>query len=563
MNAPDAIFHWVLAASLRASLVAALIIVLRFALRRHLPPGLRHALWWPVLLVLVLPALPVLPRKAATDAGPAVVFAEAASAEESGGDSTAVSSGDSALSPEWRSLLPWMWLAGAGIVLVWGGTGHVLNMRRIRRGARPADAGLVGLTERLAREAGLRKAPTLCVSDAVEGPAVTGLTRPVLLLPADLHERLEPEELRFVLLHELTHLKRRDVAVHWLMALLQALHWFNPVLWLAFLLMRRDRETACDARVLAKEPDHHRAGYGHALLKVASFARPSPLLPGFVGLFDGAAPLRSRIRDIAGHRPAGAGWRVMVGCVAVFLLAVGGTRAKDAEAPQPPVPAPMAADLPGEHAIAKKMKRIIIPVIDFEDMPLEEVVDFLRLRSVELDKEAPEDNRGVNFVIRHLRHVDGEKQPLPHVTLKVRNVSVFAAVSLITQQIGYRCVVDQFAATLLPQGDDAPPPVKIVPPPPPEPQGPAVDRARKLILPVVNFEDVSLQEAMDFIQLRSAEFDPGKKGLKIELAPHADPKARIRELRLRNVPVDMVLRYCCEQTRHRWSDDNGVIRISR
>ncbi len=566
MNTPDAIFHWVLAASLRASLLAALVIFLRFALRRYLPPGLRHALWWPVLLVLVLPALPVLPSGVAEDAGPAVVLVKTASGAEAGGEISVGLPEDHSPSPVWRSLLPWLWLAGAGIVLVWGGTGHFLSMRRIRRGARPAAAGLTGLTERLAREAGLRKTPALCVSDAVEGPAVTGLVKPLLLLPADLHERLEPEELRFVLLHELTHLKRRDLAVHWLTALLQAVHWFNPVLWFAFLLMRRDRETACDAQVLEREPAGHRAGYGHALLQVASLARSSPLLPGFVGLFDGAAPLRSRVRDIAGHRPAGAGWRSAVGGIAICLLAVGGTRAKDAEVPPPPGPAPAVLDDPGVRELTDKMKRIVIPAIDFEDAPLEEVVDFLRARSVALDKEAPEDSRGVNFVIRGARDPHAPpRPPLPRVTLKARDVSILTTMQLVARQIGYKFIVDRFAVTLLPNNpedkDNEPP--RRNPPLPPPPQGPAADLAQKLIIPRVDFEDVSLQQAMDFIRQRSAELDPGKKGLKIELAPNANPEARVRELRLRNVPISQALRYCCEATRHQWTDDKGVIRISR
>ena len=54
-----------------------------------------------------------------------------------------------------------------------------------------------------------------------------------------------------VLLHELAHLKRHDLAVNWLLGLLQSVHWFNPALWLVFRRVRADREVACDELVLA------------------------------------------------------------------------------------------------------------------------------------------------------------------------------------------------------------------------------------------------------------------------------------------------------------------------
>jgi beta-lactamase regulating signal transducer with metallopeptidase domain len=55
------------------------------------------------------------------------------------------------------------------------------------------------------------------------------------------------EELRFVFLHELAHVRRRDILMSWLMALLQVVHWFNPLVWFAFSRWRADRELACDA----------------------------------------------------------------------------------------------------------------------------------------------------------------------------------------------------------------------------------------------------------------------------------------------------------------------------
>lgn len=70
------------------------------------------------------------------------------------------------------------------------------------------------------------------------------------------------------MLHEFTHLKHYDLPLNWVMCMLQAMHWFNPLLWFAFARMRADRELACDARVLSIDATDRRAEYGGALLKL-------------------------------------------------------------------------------------------------------------------------------------------------------------------------------------------------------------------------------------------------------------------------------------------------------
>src|SRR5437762_409184 len=99
-------------------------------------------------------------------------------------------------------------------------------------------------------------------------------------------ERCTPQELRFVFLHELAHLKRRDIAVNWLTTILQILHWFNPLVWLAFARMRVDRELACDELALSFAAAGESKSYGGAIIKlVEGFARPAAL-PGLVGILE-------------------------------------------------------------------------------------------------------------------------------------------------------------------------------------------------------------------------------------------------------------------------------------
>src|SRR5437763_16965944 len=95
-------------------------------------------------------------------------------------------------------------------------------------------------------------APVVVVEmEEVGSPSLFGFVRPRLLLPAGLTRSFSLEELRYVFLHELGHIKRHDILIGWLMTAVQILHWFNPFAWLASYRMRMARELACDALALS------------------------------------------------------------------------------------------------------------------------------------------------------------------------------------------------------------------------------------------------------------------------------------------------------------------------
>jgi bla regulator protein BlaR1 len=165
----------------------------------------------------------------------------------------------------------------------------------------------------------------LIESEEVESPAVYGLWRKWLLLPDGVFERFSTAELRCIFLHELAHIKRGDLGVNWLVAGLRVLHWFNPVLWLAWARMRADRELATDALALAhvRESDH--TSYGETILKVLEGLTGDRPMPGLVGIVENKAQLKQRLAAIA--RP-GKYWKWAGLTVAVLLAGLGLTGAQ-------------------------------------------------------------------------------------------------------------------------------------------------------------------------------------------------------------------------------------------
>jgi len=146
------------------------------------------------------------------------------------------------------------------------------------------------------RQMGVKGRINLRVSANATSPAVCGLFRPVILVPANLGSTLGAEHLRMVLLHELAHIKRGDLWVNLIQTLLQIVYFYNPLLWLANWIIRRLREQAMDEAVQVALGE--KAGqYPETLLNVAKFAFERPALSlRLVGVVESKSALAGRIK---------------------------------------------------------------------------------------------------------------------------------------------------------------------------------------------------------------------------------------------------------------------------
>ncbi len=149
---------------------------------------------------------------------------------------------------------------------------------------------------------GVRTPVTLVEMERINGPMLYGFVRPRLLLPSGLVSSFTREELRHVFLHELAHIKRHDILTGWFALGLQVVHWFNPLVWLAFYRLHADRELACDALALSRTPKGERESYGLTILKLLEgFGRPARPAwgPSLAGILESKKQIKERIKMIA------------------------------------------------------------------------------------------------------------------------------------------------------------------------------------------------------------------------------------------------------------------------
>jgi beta-lactamase regulating signal transducer with metallopeptidase domain len=325
--------RWVIQASWQAAALAIVVAAIQALLGRRLEPRVRYALWGVVVARLLMPfTLPsrvsawnllgdrFLPSRVPTAdvrGAPSDPLADWEQRLElrSGAVGDAAPRVAPAPSPSPRQpsaiAAPWLivgsaWLAGAVLLLARLMGVSVRLHARLRSLPPITSPALIDLLRQCAVEVGLRSPPRLLRSAAGGSPALVGWWRPAMLLPSDLVADEPPlaPAMRLLVLHELTHQLRRDVAVNWLLSVLAAVHWFNPVLWWSFARIRADRELACDAAVLERARDAgERRAYGRLMLKLVVEACARPDLPaGAVGIGEGARQIKRRLAMIIDPR---------------------------------------------------------------------------------------------------------------------------------------------------------------------------------------------------------------------------------------------------------------------
>ncbi len=233
----------------------------------------------------------------------------------------------------WIALLALVWMFGAVVMLLRAGI-KVAGAENLRRACQPLDdERMVALAAEARRAVGLARQIRVAVTDKLTSPAVVGVIVPTLILPLSLFTALTPEQIRFILLHELAHIRRGDYFANLFQLFAEALLFFNPAVWWVSHQIRREREACCDA--LAIESSGAPADYARTLVHVAENIL-QPATTAALAFGDGQrepSSLTDRVQRllVPGYRPAlRLTWRAMLASLIVggtlLVLSAVGTR---------------------------------------------------------------------------------------------------------------------------------------------------------------------------------------------------------------------------------------------
>ena len=263
-------------------------------LLRRAAAATRHFVWTAALAAALLlpaamfgPAAPALKPQAASSAVVVTVHAVAPAR-------AATPPRPSRAPLEWPLYL---WLAGCALVAA----RFLLGAARAcwMTGCSAELPAVREQTGELSRSLGIRRSVRVLASDIVPVPMTWGLLRPVVLLPADAIT-WPPARRRAVLLHELVHVRRRDLLAQAIGQAACCLYWFHPLAWLAAARLRREREAACDDAVLLRGiPAHEYAG--HLMELARSFAAARRAWSDAPAMAE-AGGLEARVRAVLDRR---------------------------------------------------------------------------------------------------------------------------------------------------------------------------------------------------------------------------------------------------------------------
>jgi len=163
----------------------------------------------------------------------------------------------------WITIGAWIWLLGVAALVIYGVVSFIVLKRKMQKS--------------------VWKALNIYEADNIKSPFVLGIISPKIFLPIGLSGC----EQRYILLHEQTHIRRYDHVIKFLAYFILCLHWFNPLVWLAFWLMGADMEMSCDERVMHELGNDIGADYSLLLVRLATgkqMINSSPLAFGEGGI---------------------------------------------------------------------------------------------------------------------------------------------------------------------------------------------------------------------------------------------------------------------------------------
>lgn len=265
---------WVLQTGLVVSLLIVVILIIRRPFARMFGANAAYALWSLPLIRLFLPGLSVpqnwLPshlRPAPEPAPTFEVFPEIAVEPMEMSSALLVPATTTEPVLSLVSILVVVWLAVAAFWFVY----QLYQQSQFKAGlkveSREPNPPLLDEIVHAAKRVGLRKIPQTLISQENLGPLVTGVLKPLVILPQNFEETFDLQQRHFALVHEFAHIKRCDLWVALATLIFRAVNWPNPLVHYASHKMRGDQEAACDAFVIKVTGGETTHSYAETLVK--------------------------------------------------------------------------------------------------------------------------------------------------------------------------------------------------------------------------------------------------------------------------------------------------------
>lgn len=304
----NALFQTVFHLNVVSSYIILIVLVIRFLLRKS-PKLFSYALWGIVFFRLVFPVsiesnMSLIPRQINTVSIESTVLNNSsyrgeAPVTEATYNNPVVKADPQNSDPgkppvTLYNLFPYIWTAGFGLLIL-------INIIQFLK-----------LQKRLTGAAHVKN--NLFQSEFILTPFVMGIIKPKIYIPAGLTDY----ERTYIVRHEQVHIRRKDYLIKIIACFITCIHWFNPLVWLSFILMTRDMEMSCDETVIKELGGNIKKEYSASLLSLAAGRR----MPEGMPLAFGGNSVKNRIKNVLNYKKPGI-WAIVISVLVVVFVCTG------------------------------------------------------------------------------------------------------------------------------------------------------------------------------------------------------------------------------------------------
>ncbi|MHC1747859.1 MAG: BlaR1 family beta-lactam sensor/signal transducer [Cellulosilyticaceae bacterium] len=196
-------------------------------------------------------------------------------------------------------LCVWVWVIGIIICTIRMVAGNCV-VRSIKKSVKPVKNKAIETLFKVCKSnLKITKNIILGESTLVQAPMAFGLWKTYIVLPAKSIQQLSLEDVNYILLHELTHYKNKDIVMNYAICFFQIIYWFNPLIYWAFRKMRTDREVACDIAVLRSLDEEQYIRYGMTIINFAEILSKPRNFTTMTSMGGSKRQIKNRIEKIA------------------------------------------------------------------------------------------------------------------------------------------------------------------------------------------------------------------------------------------------------------------------
>ncbi|MBI6875244.1 M56 family metallopeptidase [Clostridium aciditolerans] len=315
------LFKMIFQVSIIAGTLVLLILMLRKLFKGKLGVKFQYALWFIVVLRLIMPTLPrssfsIFNLMTRIRELPYLLFAmgknEVGSIVAYSTDTLSYiynqgavlgnltspnlsSSNPASFNWSFVATLAFIWLLGIFIISLYIVLVNIKLRSRIKKQPKFCNKEVISMLEQCKQQMKIDKHISLIETGEIRTPALFGYIEPVILLPENTLDVLSVDKLRYVFLHELSHLKRKDIITNWIISILKIIHWFNPIVQYGLKKMCEDMEICCDSLALSYTKDEEVKEYGFTIISLIERLSKPAQVPGTAPMVNNKSEVKRRI----------------------------------------------------------------------------------------------------------------------------------------------------------------------------------------------------------------------------------------------------------------------------